>query len=134
MLLFLEACTNIRFTVFIIGGEGMEDEELAQLKTVYDELWSDARTMIKDMKKSIYLYLFTGFITLVFSVIMIGTAISDWNKILLGGASTLTYFYAIVETPGAVFYVAFGVALLYWYNKLRKRYARMILLEKALED
>jgi hypothetical protein len=134
MLLFLEACTNIRFTVFIIGGERMEDEELAQLKTIYDELWSDARTMIKDMKRSIYLYLFTGFITLTFSVIMIGTAISDWNKILSGGASTLTYFYAIVETPGAVFYVAFGVLLLYWYNKLRKRYARLIRSEKALED
>ena len=26
MPLFLEACTNIRFTVFIIGDEGMEDE------------------------------------------------------------------------------------------------------------
>ncbi len=112
----------------------MEDEELAQLKTVYDELWSDARTMIKDMKKSIYLYLFTGFITLVFSVIMIGTAISDWNKILLGDASTLTYFYAIVGTLGAVFYVAFGVVLLYWHNKLKSRYAKLIQLEKALED
>ena len=112
----------------------MENEELAQLKTVYDELWNDARTMIKDMKRSIYVYLFTGFVTLAFSVIMIGTAISDWNKILSGGASTLTYFYAIVETPGAAFYVAFGILLLYWYNKLRKRYAKLILLEKALED
>jgi hypothetical protein len=113
--------------------KGMENEELAQLKTVYDELWSDAKTMIKDMKKSIYLYLFAGFITLVFSVIMIGTAISDWNKILLGGASTLTYFYAIVETPGAVFYVAFGVVLLYWYYKLKNRYAKLIQLEKTIE-
>jgi hypothetical protein len=60
----------------------MEDEKLVELKTVYDELWSDARTMIKDMKRSIHLYSFTSFITLVFSLIMIGTAISDWNKIL----------------------------------------------------
>ena len=28
-----------------------QDEELPELKAVYDELWSDARTMIKDMKK-----------------------------------------------------------------------------------
>ena len=111
-----------------------EDKELPQLKVLYDELWSNARTMIKDMKKSIFMYLFTGFITLAFSVIMIGTAISDWNKILSGSASTLTYFYAIVETPGAVFYVAFGVALLYWYNKLKNRYARLIQLEKTIED
>jgi len=31
----------------------LEDEELAQLKTVYDELWRDARTMIKDMNRTI---------------------------------------------------------------------------------
>ena len=111
-----------------------EDKELTGLKTLYGELWSDARTMIKDMKRSIFVYLFTGFITLAFSAIMIGTAISDWNKILSGSASTLTYFYAIVETPGAVFYVAFGVFLLYWYNKLRNRYARLIRLEKTIED
>ena len=111
-----------------------EDKELPQLKALYDELWSDARTMIKDMKKSIFVYLFTGFITLVFSTIMIGTAISDWNKILSGGASTLTYFYAIVETPGAAFYVAFGVILLYWHNKLKNRYSKLIKMEKELED
>lgn len=110
------------------------DKELPELKALYDELWSDARTMIKDMKRSVSIYLFAGFITLVFSVIMIGTAISDWNKILSGSASTLTYFYAIVETPGAVFYVAFGVVLLYWYNKLKNRYAKLITLEKTIED
>jgi hypothetical protein len=43
-----------------------EDKELPQLKALYDELWSDARTMIKDMNKSIYVYLFAGFLTLVF--------------------------------------------------------------------
>jgi len=110
------------------------DKELPELKALYDELWSDARTMIKDMKRSISIYLFAGFITLVFSVIIIGTAISDWNKILSGSASALTYFYAIAETPGAVFYVAFGVLLLYWYNKLKNRYARLIRLEKTIED
>lgn len=111
-----------------------EDNELPELKALYDELWRDARTMIKDMKRSIYVYLFTGFITLVFSVIIIGTAISDWSKILSGSASTLTYFYAIIETPGAVFYVAFGVLLLYWYNKLKNRYAKLIQLEETIRD
>jgi len=111
-----------------------EDKELPELKALYDELWSDARTMIKDMKRSISIYFFTGFITLAFSVIIIGTATSDWNKILSGSASTLTYFYAIAATIGAVFNVAFGVALLYWYNKLRNRYARLIRLEKTIED
>jgi len=111
-----------------------EDKELPELKELYDELWSDGRTMIKDMNRSIYVYLFTGFITLVFSVIIIGTAISDWNKILSGSATSLTYFYAIVEIPGAVFYVAFGVFFLYWYHKLKNRYSRLIRLERTIKD
>ena len=114
--------------------KGMEDEQLTQLKKVYDELWSDARTMIKDMKRSIYLYSFTGFLTLVFSVIMIGSAVSNWNKILLGDAGPLTYLYAIAATFGVVVYVALGINSIRWYNKLRKRYSRLILLEKTLED
>jgi len=40
----------------------------------------------------------------------------------------------MVETPGAVVYVAFGVVLLYWYNKLRNRYSRLMKIEKELED
>ena len=111
-----------------------EDKELPELKALYDELWSDGRTMIKDMNRSIYVYLFTGFITLVFSVIIIGTAISDWNKILSGSATSLTYFYVIMEIPGAVFYVAFGVFLLYWYIKLKNRYSRLIRLERTIKD
>jgi len=117
-----------------LGVKEMEDEKLTQLKVLYDELWHDARTMIKDMKRSISIYLFTGFMTLAFSVIMIGTAISGWNKILSGSPSTLTYFYAIAETSGVVVYVAFGVSLLYWYNKLKKRYTRLIELERTIED
>jgi len=111
-----------------------EDKELPELKELYDELWSDGRTMIKDMSRSIYVYLFTGFITLVFSLIIIGTAISDWNKILTGTATSLTYFYAIMEIPGGVFYVAFGVFLIYWYTKLKSRYSRLIKLERTIKD
>jgi hypothetical protein len=111
-----------------------KDEELPELKALYNELWSDARTMVKDMKRSIYIYLFAGFITLVFSAIMIGTAISDWNKILSGNIGTFTYLYAIAGTLGSVIYVAFGVLLLTWYNKLKNRYTRLIQLEKTIRD
>ena len=107
---------------------------MPELKALYDELWSDARTMIKDMKRSISIYFFTGIITLAFSIIMFGTAISNWNKIFSGSTSTLIYFYAISTTVGMVLNVAFGVALLYWYNKLKNRYARLIRLEKTFED
>lgn len=108
--------------------------ELPELKALYDELWKDAKTMIKDMKRSIWIYSFTSFITLALSAIMIGSAISNWNQILSGSATTLTYLYAIASTLGVVIYIAFGVALLYWYNKLKTRYARLIQLDKTIED
>ena len=111
-----------------------EEKELPELKALYDELWSNARTMIKDMKRSIYIYLFTGFITLVLSVIMIGTAISDWNKILSGNTTSLTYLYAIAGTLGSVIYVAFGILLIHWHFKLKNRYSRLIQLESTIED
>ena len=111
-----------------------EEKELPELKVLYDELWSNARTMIKDMTRSISIYFFTGIITLIFSAIMIGTAISNWYQILSGTGSNLTYLYAIAPTIGAVFNVAFGVSLLYWYNKLKNRYSRLIQLEKNIED
>ena len=136
MILFIETGKYIGLTIVLFEVKILteEDKELPKLKALYDELWSNARNMIKDMRQSIFIYLFTGFITLAFSSIMIGTAISDWNKILSGTATTLTYIYAIGGTFGAVFYVVFGVLLLYWYNKLRNRYSRLIRLEKNIED
>jgi hypothetical protein len=109
-----------------------EDEELLQLKALYDELWSDARSMIKDMNKSVFVYLFAGFLSLVFSTIMIGSGIASWNKIFSGDAETLTYVYVIAETFGSVIYVAFGIALLYWYRKLKGRYSKLIKMEESV--
>ncbi len=86
------------------------------------------------MNRSIYLYLFTGFMTLILSIIMVGTAISEWNKIFIGNVGTFTYLYATAGTLGAVIYVSFGILLLYWYNKLKNRYAKLIQLEKAIRD
>jgi hypothetical protein len=109
-----------------------EDKELLQLKALYDELWSDARSMIKDMNKSVFVYLFAGFLSFVFSTIMIGSGIANWNKIFSGNAETLTYVYVIAETFGSVIYVIFGITLLYWYRKLRGRYSKLIEMEKNL--
>ena len=107
-----------------------EDEELVQLKALYDELWQDARSMIRDMNRTIFIYFFAGLITLAFSAIIIGTAVSDLNKILSNSATSLTYFYAIVEVPGAIIMIIFGITLLYWYRKLKKRYSKLIEMEK----
>jgi uncharacterized membrane protein len=111
-----------------------EDKELAQLEVLYDELWSDAKSMIKDMNRSISIYFFAGVITLAFSIVIIGTAVSDLTKILSNGAGSLTYFYVIFEVPGAILMIIFGVTLLYWYRKLKKRYSKLIAIEKKIDD
>ena len=107
-----------------------EDNELEQLRVLYDELWRDSKSMIKDMNRSIFIYFFAGLITLAFSTIIIGTAVSDLNKILSNSASSLTYFYVIFELPGAVLMIIFGITLLYWYRKLKKRYSKWIEIEQ----
>ena len=89
-----------------------ENEELPQLKALYDELWNAARSLIKDMNKSIY--------------------VSNWNKIFSGDTNTLTYLYVTAETFGSFVYVAFGIALLYWYRKLKGRYSKLIKMEESL--
>ncbi len=121
-----------RYSHFVVKIVEDENEELLQLKALYDELWNDARNLVKDMNKSIYVYLFAGFLSLVFSVIMIGSGISNWNKIFSGDTDTLTYVYVIAETFGSFIYVAFGVTLLYWYRKLKGRYSKLIKMEESL--
>ena len=112
----------------------MEDEELAQLKTVYDELWSDAKNMIKDMNRSITLVFLFGVVMLAFCPIELGTVIEMYSKITLGTARALDYFYLVATSFGSVISVVAGVAMLRWYNKLKNRYAKLIQLEKTLED
>ncbi len=109
-----------------------EVKELPQLKALYDELWSDARNMIKDMNKSIAVYLFAGLFSLIFSVLLIGNGISNWNRIFSGDSSTLTYVYVAAETFGSVAYVIYGITLLRGYRKLKSRYSKLIKMEKSL--
>ena len=109
-----------------------ENKELPQLKALYDELWTDARTIIKDMNKSIAVYLFAGLFSLIFSVLLIGSGVSNWSKIFSGDASTLTYVYAVAEAFGSVAYVVYGIILLRGYRKLRGRYSRLVKMEKSL--
>jgi hypothetical protein len=121
-----------KYSHFVVKILADEDEELLQLKELYDGLWNDARNLVKDMNKSIYVYLFAGFLSFVFSVIMMGSGISNWNKIFSGDTNTLTYVYVTAETFGSFVYVAFGIALLYWYLKLKGRYSKLIKMEESL--
>ena len=112
----------------------MEDEKLTQLKTLYDELWLDAKTMIRDMNRSITMVFLFGVVMFAVFVIEIGTVIEMYSKIAAGSTRALDYFYLVATGVGSVIMVIAGVMMLRWYNTLRKRYARLIQLEKTIED
>lgn len=114
----------------------MEDDnkELPELKTLYDELWSDARTMVKDMTKSISIYLYAGIVTLLVSAFAITAAVSYLYALFSGASNLAIWFFSIMETVSAVVTVAFGAKLLSWYRRLKKKYSKLIQREKTLSD
>jgi hypothetical protein len=112
----------------------MENKELAQLKTVYDELWSDAKTMIKDMNRSITMVFLFGLTMFAIVPIEMGTSIEMYSKVASGSARALDYLYLAAGAVGSVVMVVAGVMMIRWYYKLKNRYAKLIQLEKTIED
>ena len=113
---------------------GMEDEELTPLKTVYDELWRDARTMVRDMNRTITSVFFVGFFMLWGAVMQSLSAHQIYMKILGGSTRWLDQFYLYAISLGVVVMIVGGIWTLRSYNELKKRYARLSELEKSLED
>ena len=112
----------------------MGDEELAQLKTVYDELWQDARTMVKDMNRSIRSVYLSGFFMLLMSLMQLLSAHQVYMKILEGSTRWLDQFYLYAISLGVVLLAVGGIYTLRSYNELKNRYARLTELEKTLGD
>ncbi|TRO47586.1 hypothetical protein E2P65_04175 [Candidatus Bathyarchaeota archaeon] len=112
----------------------MENDELAQLKVVYDELWRDARTMVKDMNRSIRSVYLSGFFMLMMACMQALSAHQLYMKILGGSTRWLDQFYLYSISLGVVVMVAGGIYTLLSYYELKNRYARLTELEKTLED
>jgi hypothetical protein len=55
-------------------------------------------------------------------------------KILGGSTRALDYFYLVAISLGVVIMIVGGIGTLRGYNELKARYARVIELEKRLED
>jgi uncharacterized protein YybS (DUF2232 family) len=108
-----------------------DEEELIQLKELYEELWHDAKTLVKDMKRSILMYLYSAFVT--FAVAALGFSYSTvyWVGLLYGNTSILNYIGAIIEPVSSVVITIFGITLLRWYFRIKKRYSRLTEIEKS---
>lgn len=109
----------------------MEDEKLEELKSVYDELWSDAKTVIKDMRKSVYIYNYAALLTYAIAVITIVNAAQYYAALFLGHGNIVTIAVILVNVVGVTVEIVFGTILLRWYNKMKRRYARLIEMEKS---
>lgn len=116
----------------VIGG--MEDGELTQLKAVYDELWRDARTMVRDMNRSIKAVYLSGFFMLWGAFMQLLSAHQIYMKILGGSTRWLDQFYLYAISLGVIVLAIGGIWTLRSYSELKKRYANLIDLEKTLEE
>ncbi len=107
------------------------DDELDDLKTLYDDLWKDARTLVADMNRSIRMYLLAGFLMLVYGFVILAYAAAGWQRIYSGSPEIADYAAAIGETIGGAILIVVGPLLIYWYYKLKSRYARLASIEKG---
>ena len=111
----------------------MEEMELTPLKKVYDELWRDAKTMIKDMHAGIRMVFFFGQMLFAVAVLELASAAQMYGRIVEGSTRGLDYFYLVVMLGSAVFLIFVGVLMIRYYQILKNRYARVIQLETTLE-
>jgi hypothetical protein len=114
--------------------EGMENGELTELKAVYDELWRDAKTLVRDMNRTIRSVFLSGLFMLITAGLQTLSAHQIYMKILGGSTRWLDYFYLYTISLGVIVMIVGGVFTLRSYNELKNRYARLTELEKTLED
>jgi len=114
-------------------GEEQMEKELPELKTLYENLWEDARTLVKDLSHSIRMIGFFGVVMLAMSIAQLSFADASYSRIIAGTPRIFDYLYLIGGAVGVVVFLIGGVAMIRYYFVLKKRYARVIDLEKKLE-
>ena len=102
-----------------------EDDEISTLKDLYDELWDDAKNLIKDMTGSITLYKYSGLLLLglaiypIYGLFNIAFVFQNWFPIEQFTLPILSDLFA------TVILTFFGFKLMRTYLKLKKRYSKL---------
>ena len=113
----------------------MKEEKLPELSTLYDELWKDARTLVKDMNRNIRAVSLLGLLCFFTALFELSVVTTNYDKVLAGTARwPLDYIYLSGGAVGVLAFIAIGIAMLMWHSTLRQRYKRLIEIEKKLGD
>ena len=110
------------------------EEEIPKLRELYDELWHDAKTLIHDMKEGISMYKFSGILICLFAYAPCLSSLMGFLKIIAGEADVINYFNAFFGAFATLFFVLIGVRLIRFYYRLKERYAKLLEMEKRIED
>lgn len=119
---------------FYRPGPKPEKADLESLDRLYDELWDDAKVLVADMNQSIAVYRVAGLFLVISGIVLVAFAASGWLRALAGGYSSFEFLFTIAATICGLAELIVGPYLLVWYDRLRKRYARLARMEKASGD
>jgi hypothetical protein len=112
----------------------MEEGKLPELKDLYDELWRDARTLVKDMNKNIRTVFLYGMMCFIVAIVEFSLAMNRYEKVFTSSARWLDWFYLGASIIGVIVFVVAGISILSWYSTMKKRYQKLIEIEKKLGD
>ena len=113
----------------------MNDEnEMSNLKDLYDELWSDAKTLVQDMAGSIKLYRNSSYLLLAMNLYPIYWIYMRVFFIPIRFFNEGFLVATILELFAIVILTFFGIKLQRVYLKLKGRYAKLLKMKSELED
>ena len=111
-----------------------DTEELAELREIYDELWSDAKTLAKDLKKNFSVYVYASVLTILIAIIIGLNFVGNLMVVLAGQGSLLSWYNMIMGAIGLPITIVYPAILLRWYRQQKKRYKKLIDIEKKLGE
>jgi hypothetical protein len=106
-----------------------ESTDLSELKAVYDELWTDAKSLAKDLKRSISLTLFSAYASLIIAFTSLANATPFFVKVATGNFDILSIGVVIFEIIGVSIVLYFALRLFKLHSKLEKKYSKLLKLE-----
>jgi len=113
----------------------MHDEnELVELKELYEELRADSKTLIRDMVGGISMYRFSSYLLFLMTFFPIYYVIMALLGIISGNSGFWEWYNLIVNSVAIGFFTLFGWKLRNAYSKLKDRYAKLIKMKSNIED